>query len=575
MKSDPELWWPGKYDPDGRRTAVPRPGAVARVREQYGTEPPVHRLLLGDNLLALDALVREAPGSADLIYIDPPFATGGTFTVSTRIGEGADGRPPPEFDAPAYGDRWEGGVGTFLAMLDPRLRLIHELLAPHGSLYVHVDPTIGHAVKLMLDEVFGPGCFQREIVWRIGWVSGFKTAARNWIRNHDLIFFYVKNPRRFTFNKIYVDYPPGYRRRDGSPPRGRGMPIDDVWNANSAEFALQGAESLDSIQIKSFSTEKTGYATQKNESLLRRIITASSNPGDLVVDAFCGSGTTGVAAVRLGRRFIGCDSGRAAIHIARKRLLDLGAPGSLRVETLGGPRDADGGEHRRRVLAHHGARPLRGGRRIIGRAGKWGVAVTERDEVLTETTLTEIAGEAREHGLGSVEVLATALDVPLRRPSSVGGVRVVLRRVGKELDEPHLCVPAGAALRDVPEVRVDLDGLADGQVTVLLQAYGFEDPRRLPRAIREATRTEHDLVDAWAVAWDADATAPTFDAFAFRTHHRRSLPLRLGPHRYRGRGPFRLVVRIVDVMLQETDVVFELRRTHPQGPLCVEKARLR
>src|SRR5690606_37156642 len=226
------------------------------------------------------------------------------------------------------------------------------------------------------------------------------------------------------------DYPPGYRRRDGSPPRGRGMPIDDVWNANSAEFALQGAESLDSIQIKSFSTEKTGYATQKNESLLRRIITASSNPGDLVVDAFCGSGTTGVAAVRLGRHFIGCDSGRAAIHIARKRLLDLGAPGSLRVETLGGPRDADGGDHRRRVLAHHGARPLRGGRRIIGRAGKWGVAVTERDEVLTETTLTEIAGEAREHGLGSVEVLATALDVPLRRPSSVGGVRVVLRRVG-------------------------------------------------------------------------------------------------------------------------------------------------
>src|SRR5690606_12655232 len=152
------------------------------------------------------------------------------------------------------------------------------------SLYVHVDPTVGHAVKLLLDEVFGPGCFQREIVWRIGWVSGFKTKARNWIRNHDLLFFYVKDPRRFTFNKRILPHPPGYVRRDGSPPRGRGVPLCDVWNAGEGELSLRGRESLDSIQIKSFSTEKTGYATQKNESLLRRIVEASSNPGDLVAD---------------------------------------------------------------------------------------------------------------------------------------------------------------------------------------------------------------------------------------------------------------------------------------------------
>lgn len=324
----PELIWPGKYDADGRRVEVPRQSVSLVVDEQHpgtgtGRAAAPNHLLLADNLRALDALLERHAGQVDLCYIDPPFGTGSQFPVATRVGDARDGEPIPELRAPAYSDAWQGGLTEFLAMLDPRLRRIHELLAPHGSLYVHVDPTVGHAVKLLCDDVFGPECFQREIVWRIGWVSGFKTRTRNWIRNHDLIFFYVKDPRRFTFNKPLVPYPPGYRRRDGSLPRGRGIPIDDVWNAGESELALSGGESLDSIQIKSFSTEKSGYATQKNESLLRRIIAASSNPGDLVVDVFCGSGTTLVAAQRLGRRFVGCDSSFAAVHIARKRLLGL------------------------------------------------------------------------------------------------------------------------------------------------------------------------------------------------------------------------------------------------------------
>ncbi|MBK9061400.1 MAG: site-specific DNA-methyltransferase [Flavobacteriales bacterium] len=129
-------------------------------------------------------------------------------------------------------------------------------------------------------------------MWRIGWLSGYKTKAQNWIRNHDVIYYYVKDPKSFTFNKAYVPYPDGYVRRDGAEPTGKGTPIEDVWNANESEFALKGGESLDSIQIKSFSNEKTGYPTQKNESLLRRIIEASSKPNDLVLDFFCGSGTT-------------------------------------------------------------------------------------------------------------------------------------------------------------------------------------------------------------------------------------------------------------------------------------------
>lgn len=317
-----ELCWPDKYDADGGRRPVREVPEARRIERVERVGVGTGRVMLADNLGALQALRREWAGAVDLAYLDPPFGTGGRFSVGRRLGDDPQVAP---LEMPAYDDRFEGGAAGLLAMLDDRLRLIHELLAPHGSLYVHVDPTVGHAVKLMLDEIFGPRCFQREIVWRIGWLSGFKTRARNWIRNHDLIFFYTKDPAQFRFNKAYTPYPEGYVRRDGKPPSGRGFPLEDVWNANAAEFALTGAQSLDSIQIKSFSREKTGWATQKNAALLGRIIEASSNPGDVVLDVFGGSGTTACAAHALGRRFIHCDRAPMATEITRGRLLDAGA----------------------------------------------------------------------------------------------------------------------------------------------------------------------------------------------------------------------------------------------------------
>ncbi|HEX4445617.1 MAG TPA: site-specific DNA-methyltransferase, partial [Polyangiaceae bacterium] len=158
--------------------------------------------------------------------------------------------------------------------------------------------------------------FQREIVWRIGWVSGFKSRARSWIRNHDTLLFYAKGGRPATFNKEYVPYPEGYVRRDGKPPRAAGYPMEDVWNASDVDR-------MDSIQIMSFSGEKVGYPTQKNESLVSRIVRASSNPGDIVVDCFVGSGTTAAVAEKLGRRWVACDASPIAVHTARKRLLRL------------------------------------------------------------------------------------------------------------------------------------------------------------------------------------------------------------------------------------------------------------
>lgn len=314
-----ELVWRGKYDARGERvTVAPRPVRRTTSEVHGSASAPTGELVWGDNLDALDGWLERHRGAVDLAYIDPPFSTGSDFPVLTRVRDG-DGRARV-LAQPAYTDRWPGGAAAYLAMLAPRLERIHALLADHGSLYVHVDPTLGHAVRLLLDEIFGAGRFQREIIWRIGWVSGFKTRARNWIRNHDTILFYAKDPARMRFNKLYVPHPAGYVRRAGAAAKAPGMAIDDVWNAGSGDLALVGVEALDSIQIKSFSREKTGYATQKNESLLRRIVAASSNPGDLVLDAFSGAGTTAVVAAGMGRRFLASDVGDAAIQLTRTRL---------------------------------------------------------------------------------------------------------------------------------------------------------------------------------------------------------------------------------------------------------------
>lgn len=575
-----ELRWPGKVDALGRRRPVPRPGAVLTRRVAYGAAPAAagdgwrNRLVEGDNLLALDALVRAHAGTVDLVYIDPPFATGGRFDVVTPVGD--EGRR--SLRMPAYADAWPGGAAGLVAMLDPRLRLVHELLAPHGSAYVHVDPTVGHAVKLLLDEVFGPASFQREIVWRIGWVSGFKTRARNWIRNHDVLLFYVKDPQRFTFNKRYVPHPPGYRRRDGSPPRGRGVPLDDVWNAGEAELSLRGRESLDSIQIKSFSTEKTGYATQKNESLLRRIVEASSNPGDLVADVFCGSGTTLAVAEALGRRWIGCDVGRAAIQIATGRLLGGARVGGFEVleARCGEPDEEAVAAMVRASWQALTGRPL-GSLRVLaeahgGEAGAPRSASRPAGSRRGPAAAQASRGPAPE--VGAVAAWRWSVPVPVVAEGEVvtvgeavtadeeraRGVELVLARelrAGPRTDGPTGELPPELVVAERARLCVRLRGLGTGHVAVELVGLVYRSAALLPAVLREPPLGSLELVERWSVAWDdRDATA---DVVLGRVGRARALPTLTAAHAYAGRSA-QLRVRVEDALGREHRLWCRLER---------------
>ncbi len=265
------------------------------------------------------------------MYIDPPFDTGGEFDFLASIPGASD--DAPRVSVPAYDDA--RGLDRWLGWFFETAVYLRDLMADGASLYVHLDAHVAHYAKVLLDEVFGAGAFQREIIWRIGWVSGFKSRARSWIRNHDTLLYYAKGGRPSTFHKEYVPYAPDYVRRDGAKPRGVGHPMEDVWNASEADR-------MDSIQIVSFSGEKVGYPTQKNEALIARIVRASSNPGDWVLDCFVGSGTTAVVAERLGRRWIACDASPIAIHVTRKRLLSLPALGAFVVQSAGPEGAPDG-----------------------------------------------------------------------------------------------------------------------------------------------------------------------------------------------------------------------------------------
>lgn len=296
-------------------------------------------LHFGDNL---EWLKRQTSGKVDLCYIDPPFNSKADYNI--QVGDA---------QVKAFGDTWSWGaedmkvlvglfsnnndrvarwakaleispghcgMSSYLLFMAERLVEIKRVLKPTGSIYIHCDQAADYHLRMLMDAVFGPENFQRQIIWRIGWVSGYKTQAHNWIRNHDALLYYTANKDTFTFNKTYLPYPKDYVRRDGKPPVGKGFPLEDTWNCHIGDV-------LNSINIMSFSKEKVGYPTQKPLALLERIILASSNPGDLVMDCFLGSGTTAVAAVKNGRDFIGCDLSYHAINIATDRLKAL--PGQL------------------------------------------------------------------------------------------------------------------------------------------------------------------------------------------------------------------------------------------------------
>jgi len=331
-----------------------------------------NKLIWGDNKLILSSLKNgplrdeiEKNGGIKLIYIDPPFDVGADFSMDIEIGDETFTKKPNVLEELAYRDTWGKGADSFIAMIYERLVLMRDLLAEDGSIYVHCDWRVSAYIKLILDELFGKNNFRNELIWHY---SGWRRSDNNqFSRKHDTIYFYSKSDKKWDYkvvtepwvagkdfeelktmevnkdtlgdyviikkNKVYLtellaDYIANRKQSIKTDEYGQyvwadgrntikrylrdvlieGKAVDDVWNLRALTTSSQ---------------ERIGYDTQKPEALLERIIEASSIENDIVADFFCGSGTTLAVAEKLGRKWIGSDLGKFAIHTTRKRMIGV------------------------------------------------------------------------------------------------------------------------------------------------------------------------------------------------------------------------------------------------------------
>ena len=277
-------------------------------------------LVFGDSL---DLLQRLPDGSVDLVYIDPPFNTGKARTHTqiraTRDDEGdRTGFQGRRYRTEAVGTRsYPDAFEDFQGFLSPRLKEIHRVLASTGSFFLHLDYRESHYCKVALDGIFGRESFINEIIWAYDY--GGRPKNR-WPAKHDTILWYAKNPRRYTFNYDAIDRIP-YMAPNlvGAEKAERGKTPTDVWWHTI---------------VPTNGKERTGYPTQKPLGVLKRLLRVHTSAGDLVVDCFAGSGTTGEAAARLGRRFVIGDTSEDALAIMQARLAFV-APRVIRLRADG------------------------------------------------------------------------------------------------------------------------------------------------------------------------------------------------------------------------------------------------
>lgn len=312
----PILNWPGKSLQNPQPATLQLDSIIHPNGVGWPESITENRLILGDNLAIMAALLPEFEGRINLIYADPPFFTNRHFPA--RVGRGEDSRKPREWQlATGYTDQWST-ADAYIDFLYQRLALMVRLLAEGGTLYLHLDWHADAYARLLLDELLGADNFLNEIIWAYHGPSPIRSAFN---RKHDTILVYTKGPN-YTFNAdaVRVPYNDSTLKTFAAstkagfgkvPDLNRGKVPEDWWY-----FPV----------VARLHSERTGYPTQKPEMLLERIILASSNPGDLVADFFCGSGTTPLVAARHGRRFLAVDATFRALHTARERLVRAGSP---------------------------------------------------------------------------------------------------------------------------------------------------------------------------------------------------------------------------------------------------------
>ncbi len=619
----PELIWPGKYDEEGNRVidrGVALPFQVVEtIREGRATREPGHmgdlfsakpssqdewrnKLIWGDNLLVMASLMEEFAGKVDLIYIDPPFGTGADFSYKVLVGDDDSpllGKEPSLVEEKAYRDTWARGLDSYLSMIEPRLRLLRNLLASTGSIFVHADVHVGPYLKTLMDDIFGKENFQNEVAWYY-YNKMHDSRKRLLPKAFDQILYYVKDKQSaYTFNRLTELREAPVTQLKRVKVAGRMINARDA-NGNVI-YQEKSDRTVDTVwRIRCLQPankeEWVHYETQKPVDLIERILALASRTSDLVLDCFCGSGSALVAGERNGRRWIGCDLGRFAIHTTRKRLLGIPDCKPFEILNLGRyerkywqgvtfgderpaePNQAAVAAYVRFILDLYHAQPLPG-THIHGRKAGALVHVGAVDAPVTIGQINAALAETAELRQSELHVLGWEWEMGMSDPlvqqaKQTHGVRLRLLNIPREVMERQAVDRGDVRFFDLAHLEAEIVPLTPGpspggrgeevggpspaserggrKVKVRLTDFVIPDTDLIPEEVRTKIRKWSDYIDYWAVDWDFRHDTFMNQWQAYRTRKVRKLDLESAEHEYGSAGTYRLLVKVVDIFGNDT-----------------------
>ena len=544
-------------------------------------------------------------------------------------------KEPSIIEQKAYRDTWGRGLDSYLQWFYETAVLLRELLAEDGSIYVHLDWHAAHYAKAILDEVFGLEGFVNEVIWKRQTEKGdVAQGAQHMGRIHETVFFYSKSDK-VTWNIQYTPYDQTYtdafyRHRD---PNGRRYRLSDItapgggeaakgnpryeflgvtryWRFSKArmkELYEQGriiqtspgtvpAQKryldempgvplqdlwLDIQPLQAQTAERVDYSTQKPEALLERIIAASSNEGDLVLDCFCGSGTTAAVAERLNRRWITCDLGRFSIHTARKRLLSIPNVRPFVVQNLGkyerqvwqesefkqeaeGKKKSAAALHRAYtefILKLYGARPIAGYSWLHGLKAGRVVHVGAVDAPITTGDVTHIVSEfKRAMGSGKDAPTRNGADVlgwdfafeineVARQQAAQANLNLKFIRIPREVLDKQAIAQGDIRFFELAALAVDVKQ-KKRDVTLTLTDFVIP-PDDVPEDVQKAVKHWAQWIDYWAVDWDNKSDTFHNEWQAYRTRKDRELQKSVA-HTYDEPGEYTIVIKVIDILGNDT-----------------------
>ena len=522
-----------------------------------------NKLIWGDNKLILSSLANgpirdeiEKEGGLKLIYIDPPFAVGADFGFEIEIGGEKAEKKQSIIEEIAYRDTWGKGISSYLSMMYERLKLMHSLLAVDGLIYIHCDWRVSFYLRFLLDDIFLSGNFRNEIAWCY---TGASQAKTRFVQKHDTIIAYSKgNNPVFNWQDVAIPYSDETVARTG-----RGAGSTGLYGENEAELKHQNRLKsegkipedwwTDIYRLQGNGLETLGYPTQKPESLLERIIKASSNEGDLIADFFCGSGTTAAVAEKLGRKWITTDLGRFSIHTARKRLIgvqrELQTNGkdfrAFEILNLGkyerqffmddltnGKRKAKEDLYVDLILEAYKAKRIDGHSALHGQKSGRFVHVGPLDVPVTQSRLVDIFEECRKNLYTQVDVLGFEFEMGLTpqfiQELKEKGVSITLKYIPKDVFDKRAVEKGQVKFFDVAylNTKEKINGKSITiELTDFVTHYTQDDIEELQQSMRAGskvviedgqiikvekdkngiitktilTKDWHDWIDYWAI----------------------------------------------------------------------------